>query len=74
MKASARNVFRGRVTKIEFGRINAEVSLEITPGVTTVSTITAESRLTSKRQARTQPRLLLSHHPSACPPLKRLCK
>ena len=43
MKVSARNVFRGRVTKIEFGGINAEVTLEITPGVTIVGTITAES-------------------------------
>ena len=43
MKVSARNVFRGRVTKIEFGGINAEVTLEISPEVTIVSTITADS-------------------------------
>jgi len=41
MKISARNVFRGRVTKVEFGGINTEVTLEVTPEVTIVSTIMA---------------------------------
>jgi molybdopterin-binding protein len=43
MEISARNVLRGIVRNIEIGVVNAEVTLEIAPGVTIVSVITAES-------------------------------
>lgn len=43
MKVSARNVFKGLVKQIEFGGVNAEVTLEIAPGVELVSTITKAS-------------------------------
>ena len=43
MKLSARNVLRGTVRSIEIGAVNAQVTLEIAPGVTIVSIITAES-------------------------------
>jgi len=43
MKLSARNVLPGTVRKIEMGAVNAEVTLEVAPGVTLVSIITAES-------------------------------
>ena len=43
MKISARNVLKGRVTKIVEGAVNCEVTLEITPGVEIVSIITKAS-------------------------------
>ena len=43
MKLSARNVLRGTIRKIEIGAVNAEVTLEIAPGVEVVSIITANS-------------------------------
>jgi molybdopterin-binding protein len=43
MEISARNVLRGIVRNIEIGVVNAEVTVEIAPGVTIVSVITAES-------------------------------
>ncbi len=43
MKVSARNVLGGRIIGLEVGATNAEVTLEIAPGVVIVSNITAES-------------------------------
>ena len=43
MKLSARNVLRGTIRKIEVGAVNAEITLEIVPGVEVVSIITANS-------------------------------
>ena len=43
MKLSARNVLRGTIRKIEIGAVNAEITLEIAPGVEVVSIITANS-------------------------------
>jgi molybdopterin-binding protein len=43
MKLSARNVLRGTIRKIEIGAVNAEITLEIAPGVEVISIITANS-------------------------------
>jgi molybdopterin-binding protein len=43
MKLSARNSLPGTVRKIEIGAVNAEVTLEIAPGINIVSMITADS-------------------------------
>ena len=43
MKISARNVLKGKVTKLVEGAVNSEVTLEIAPGVEIVSTITKSS-------------------------------
>ena len=43
MTLSARNVLRGTIRKIEIGAVNAEITLEIAPGVEVVSIITANS-------------------------------
>jgi len=43
MKISARNVLKGRVTKVVEGAVNCEVTLEIRPGVEIVSIITKAS-------------------------------
>ena len=43
MKLSARNVLRGTIRKIEIGAVNAEITLEIAPGVDVISIITANS-------------------------------
>jgi molybdopterin-binding protein len=43
MKVSARNVFRGKVKRVVLGAVNAEVTLEIAPGVELVSNITRAS-------------------------------
>lgn len=43
MKISARNVLKGRVTKLVEGAVNCEVTLEIAPGVEIVSIITKTS-------------------------------
>ena len=43
MKISARNVLKGKVTKLVEGAVNSEVTLEIAPGVEGVSIITKAS-------------------------------
>jgi molybdopterin-binding protein len=43
MKISARNVLKGKVTKLVEGAVNSEVTLEISPGVEIVSIITKAS-------------------------------
>jgi molybdate transport system regulatory protein len=43
MKLSARNVLSGKITAINPGPVSTEVTLEIAPGVTIVSTITSAS-------------------------------
>lgn len=43
MQISARNVLKGKVTKLVLGAVNCEVTLEIAPGVEIVSTITKTS-------------------------------
>ena len=43
MKLSARNVLRGTIRKDEIGAVNAEITLEIAPGIEVVSMITANS-------------------------------
>ena len=43
MKISARNSFKGTVKKVVTGAVNAEVTLEIAPGVEIVSVITKSS-------------------------------
>jgi molybdopterin-binding protein len=43
MKISARNILKGRVTKIVQGAVNCEVTLEVAPGVEVVSIITKTS-------------------------------
>ncbi len=43
MKLSARNVLKGRVTKIRHGVVNSEVVLEVAPGIEVVAIITRQS-------------------------------
>jgi molybdopterin-binding protein len=43
MKISARNILKGKVTKLVEGAVNCEVSVEIAPGVEIVSIITKAS-------------------------------
>ena len=43
MKTSARNILKGRITRIVDGAVNCEVTLEIAPGVEIVSIITKSS-------------------------------
>jgi molybdopterin-binding protein len=43
MKLSARNLIKGKIKKIEIGAVNAEVTLEIAPGVEVTSIITKSS-------------------------------
>ena len=43
MKISARNILKGKVTKIIRGAVNAEVTLELPGGVQIVSVITLTS-------------------------------
>ena len=43
MKLSARNVLKGRITKIVDGAVNCEVTLEIAAGVEVVAIITKAS-------------------------------
>jgi molybdopterin-binding protein len=43
MKLSARNTLPGVVKKIERGAVNAEIVLEVAPGITVVSIITLEA-------------------------------
>lgn len=43
MKLSARNVFKGRVIKVNQGAVNSEVVLELAGGVQLVSIVTRQS-------------------------------
>ena len=43
MKLSARNVLKGTIKAIEPGAVNAEISIEIAPGVEMTSIITRKS-------------------------------
>ena len=43
MKLSARNSLPGTVRSIELGAVNAEVTLELAPGITVVSIITLDA-------------------------------
>ena len=43
MKLSARNTLPGTIRKIEKGVVNAEVTIEVAPGITLVSVITLEA-------------------------------
>jgi molybdopterin-binding protein len=43
MKTSARNMLKGKVKKVELGAVNAEVLIEIAPGIEVVSIITKHS-------------------------------
>lgn len=43
MKVSARNSLPGVVKKIKLGAVNAEVTLELAPGLTIVSVITLDA-------------------------------
>jgi molybdopterin-binding protein len=43
MKLSARNSLRGTIRKVEMGAVNAEVTIEVAPGITIVSIITLDA-------------------------------
>ncbi len=43
MKLSTRNTVKGTIKNIEMGAVNAEITLEIAPGVEVVSVITKSS-------------------------------
>ncbi len=43
MKLSARNTLPGTIRKIELGGVTAEVTIEVAPAITIVSTITVEA-------------------------------
>ncbi|MDJ0573670.1 MAG: molybdopterin-binding protein [Xenococcaceae cyanobacterium MO_234.B1] len=43
MKLSTRNTLKGTIKKVELGAVNAEITLEIAPGVEVVSVITKSS-------------------------------
>jgi molybdate transport system regulatory protein len=43
MKTSARNALRGVVSRVELGAVNAEVAVEVAPGVEIVAVVTRES-------------------------------
>ena len=43
MKVSARNSIPGTVRKIDMGAVNAEVTLEVAPGIIIVSIITTDA-------------------------------
>ncbi len=43
MKISARNILKGKIKKVVLGAVNAEVVLEIAPGVEVVAMITKAS-------------------------------
>ena len=43
MKLSTRNTVKGTIKNIEIGAVNAEITLEIAPGVEIVSVITKSS-------------------------------
>ena len=43
MEISARNTLKGKVTKVMLGAVNAEVTIEVAPGIELVSIITKTS-------------------------------
>ena len=43
MKLSARNALPGTIRQVELGAVNAEVTIEIAPGLTIVSVITLDA-------------------------------
>ncbi len=43
MKISARNVFKGKVTRVTHGAVNSEVTIELPGGIEIVSIITKSS-------------------------------
>ena len=43
MKLSARNSLPGTIRKIDSGAVNAEVTIEVAPGITIVSVITLDA-------------------------------
>jgi molybdopterin-binding protein len=43
MKVSARNLIKGKIKQVEIGAVNAEVTIEIAPGVEITSIITKSS-------------------------------
>lgn len=43
MKVSTRNTLKGTVKKVDLGAVNAEITLEISPGIEVVSIITKSS-------------------------------
>ena len=43
MKLSARNALPGTIRRVELGAVNAEVTIEIAPGLTIVSVITLDA-------------------------------
>jgi molybdopterin-binding protein len=43
MKLSARNTLPGTIRKIDMGAVNAEVTIEVAPGITIVSIITLDA-------------------------------
>jgi molybdopterin-binding protein len=43
MKISARNVLPGMIRDIEMGAVNAQLTIEIAPGITIVSIVTCDS-------------------------------
>jgi len=43
MKLSARNVLKGKVKSVDIGAVNAEVIIEIAPGIEIASIITKKS-------------------------------
>jgi molybdopterin-binding protein len=43
MRTSARNVLKGTVKQVKIGAVNAEVVIELSPGVEVVSIITIQS-------------------------------
>ena len=43
MRLSARNVLKGKVTRVVEGTVNSEVTVEIAPGLEVVAIVTKES-------------------------------
>lgn len=43
MKISARNILTGKVNRVTWGAVNAEVELELSPGLTITAIITKAS-------------------------------
>jgi len=43
MKISARNMLPGMIRRIEMGAVNAQLTIEIAPGIEIVSIVTADS-------------------------------
>ena len=43
MKLSARNILSGIIRKIEIGAVNAQVTIELAPGISVVAVITVDA-------------------------------